>query len=1216
MALMTMSFQRALGVWSREMGFYFQFTTNQLNMTNLPPNALPNNNLEPSMAQAPAVAANLGLKESDYDFGHIICVGGAGGMGGGKPCSSTSTPKWVGATCGTAPMGDSYDVEYLAHEMAHQFGLSHVWSGMRGGCTQDQFQPAGAFEVGSGTTLVTYAGICGGGYTDPDNGDDVAVKQMPSVTTNAAGVSVTKSSSLPYFHVFSLTQFENAYQYGGQFDGSNACTDTNCSNAANPAWYSSVLSYGSASSSNTCGTWSLSTNNRPTATTPATCVIPKSNPFLLSGNGTDPDNGDILAYNWEQVDPSPKRTALSVENRDGPLYVSAVPSQTGNVRFLPQWSTLMGPWQNVTNFVDPLERVSSVNRTMNFAMTVRDHFYSNGTTPMNATWNSTGGLGAAVPIIGSWHANLTAVIVSDLGPLNIVAPNISFATYDALGAPVLQLNVVVRLNGLADFNKKVKGAVAKEDPTPPTLSAESTTMANTNWTVYIQPLTTACQLNDPTCPWLPTGQVINVSSSAAGTGNAVVQFNASGTYNVIVADPALATFSTSSVCGGFTLVTLTVININSTSGGAPTVRGASGNSARAANYNSYGTNWAVTAVTNLTSTLSTPVTTITFSVPALNGTAPLNSSSPVAIWDVDDSSNEACIFNLASPDFTGPDATNGLITANFLSAGCFLYPNSSYYWTFPANAFLPSSNAALNVTFSTAQDMVPPNVTSTSPLSGSSNQQEDDAITFYFSEWVDVEANGTFLFAPSNPANPSFNVTVPSCYPDCDLPDNLIVAPDDMFIQIYPPYGVTLASLANYTVTISNLTVFDIGYNFLTAYRLSFRTGDSYAPYITNTSTYMNNSMLAWCFQFNEPIRPARGNIYFQSGNFSNVVVNTAWSSTPPDGSASAFSVVNPNISTPLAFLLQRSVADTTCSFVYNQTSLCGYVPILAANAAQDGRGIPFNATSAPIGIFVGPNFVMDLAQNQIGIPNATKVPQDILNLTAVRTVATSAGNFFSSAIVPTVLAGVTLPPPSPPPPSPPSPPLPPPPSPPPPSPPRPPPPSPPPPSPPPSSPPSPPSPPIYAVVTSTLQLNGISVASFNTTAVRTIFIITVATTANTSAAYVTINSVTPSQTRRHLNAVGDAVVSYSVTATSAASASSITTSLGSIGSSNSVAFKTLLNTNLANAGVAGVSLSSVTVVVPPSVTTVSGTPPISSMPPLSSTRFGFLLAALSCIFL
>ena len=43
-----------------------------------------------------------------------------------------------------------------------------------------------------------------------------------------------------------------------------------------------------------------------------------------------------------QVDPSPKRVALGVENREGPLYVSAVPSLQGNVRFMPQWSTLMG----------------------------------------------------------------------------------------------------------------------------------------------------------------------------------------------------------------------------------------------------------------------------------------------------------------------------------------------------------------------------------------------------------------------------------------------------------------------------------------------------------------------------------------------------------------------------------------------------------------------------------------------------------------------------------------------------------------------------------------------------------------------------------------------------------------------------------------------------------------------------------------------------------
>ena len=1003
LALMTMSFQRAMGVWAREMGIYFTFAASQGLLLNLTKGALPNNNLIPSMAGAPAVAAGLGLQESQYDMGHILCIGDAGGMGGMGVCT-TAAGKWNGGTCGTAPMGDSYDVEYLAHEMAHQFGLSHVWSGMRGGCTADQFQPAGAFELGSGSSLVTYAGICGSGYSDPNKSDDVVTADMPNNTTDAAGQTVTKSSSLPYFHVLSLSQFENAFWYGGtlaqsDITGGYGCgdSDTFCNSSSQSTYWDKVRNYGSASPSNTCGNWTVTANNRPTATTPATCNIPKNNPFVLAGTGSDPDAGDMLAYNWEQVDPSPKRTALSVENREGPLYVSYSPKANGNVRFLPQWSTVMGPWQNITNFVDPLERLSSVNRTIHFAMTVRDHWIANGTTTANATWNFTGG----VPIVGSWHSNLTSVVVADLGPLNILYPNVSFSTYDAGGAPALLLNVVLKLNGLADFNKKVLDLGTNA----PVLTAESLAMANTAWTVYVQNLTAACQLNDYTCPWQSTGQVINVNSSQAGTGNAQVTFNASGTYNVIVADPAIAGFSTTPVCGAFTLVTVNIVNINPASSAAPAQRAA--HVARAASYNAVPTSgWGNTSITSATNTInvSTPVNSFGFSVPLLNGTAPLNTTNTVALWDAADSSEPWCIFNLASPDFSGPDS-NGNIAANMVGNGCILIPNSSYIWVFALNSF--SNSFATNITFNTAVDLVPPTVTSSSPTPRSAGQQEDDAINLYFSKWIDVVPGGTFTFTATSSA---YNVPLPSpvviTVPTGDLPDNLIVFNDDQTIQIYPPS--TLLSMANYTLTIASDTVTDLSGNMLAPYTIAFQTGDSYAPYLTGVQTYINSNppFLAFCLQFSEPIVASRGNIFFQSGNFSNVAVNTSWAA---NGLSGPFSVINPNVTSNFTFLAQRTVTDTTFAFVFNRVSLCGAIPILAAGAPSNPMSLPSSAATMPIGIFTGPNIVMDLSGNQIAVPYSSKAPQDILSVSFPQI---SLGGFLSAAVATNVgqLFGVVSP--------------------------------------------------------------------------------------------------------------------------------------------------------------------------------------------------------------
>jgi hypothetical protein len=299
-------------------------------------------------------------------------------------------------------------------------------------------------------------------------------------------------------------------------------------------------------------------------------------------------------------------------------------------------------------------------------------------------------------------------------------------------------------------------------------------MANTLWTVYVQNLTAACQLNDFTCPWQSTGQTINFNASSAGTGNAQVTFNASGTYNIIVADPAIAGFSGSAVCGGFTLVTVVIANINPSSQSAPASR-----AARVASYTAVPTSgwtpYSILATTDIASPLAMPVSSFIFTVAQLEGTEPLNFSTTVALWDNADSSNEWCIFPLASPDFTGP-AAGGAITANMVANGCFLNPSSTYTWVFTSDSFGTTTNQATNFSFTTAADTVPPTVVNTDPAPRGTGQQEDDAITFYFSEWVDVAPNGTFTFTSVNPANgPPVVITVPSGYPDVDLPDNLIV---------------------------------------------------------------------------------------------------------------------------------------------------------------------------------------------------------------------------------------------------------------------------------------------------------------------------------------------------------------------------------------------------------------------------------------------------------
>ena len=101
---------------------------------------------------------------------------GAGGVGDGAPCLSANGDRppgaredWHkanGATASLSPLGDSFDVNFVAHELAHQFNVEHTWTGKLGGCTQGQFATSfnpnsqAGMELGAGNTLATYAGAC------------------------------------------------------------------------------------------------------------------------------------------------------------------------------------------------------------------------------------------------------------------------------------------------------------------------------------------------------------------------------------------------------------------------------------------------------------------------------------------------------------------------------------------------------------------------------------------------------------------------------------------------------------------------------------------------------------------------------------------------------------------------------------------------------------------------------------------------------------------------------------------------------------------------------------------------------------------------------------------------------------------------------------------------------------------------------------------------
>lgn len=218
-----------------------------------------------------------GTKLGAFDIGHVVNTGGGGLAGLGVLCTAE---KSAGMTGSPNPVGDAFFIDYVAHEIGHQFGADHTFNGTTGSCGGGNREASQAWEPGSGSSIMAYAGICG-----EEN---------------------LQANSLPYFHSKSIEQMR--------------------------AHMARVAS---------CGSSQSLTNNAPQVAAGNDYVIPANTPFVLKGAGADLDQ-DPLSYTWEQIDLGIESFSVASMVDDGsrPLFRFVAPTALPE-RTLPSLPSLL-----------------------------------------------------------------------------------------------------------------------------------------------------------------------------------------------------------------------------------------------------------------------------------------------------------------------------------------------------------------------------------------------------------------------------------------------------------------------------------------------------------------------------------------------------------------------------------------------------------------------------------------------------------------------------------------------------------------------------------------------------------------------------------------------------------------------------------------------------------------------------------------------------------
>ena len=316
MSAINVAMTRVNGIYEKEFGVTMELIDNNDKLIFIRTDEYTNNSGGAMLSENQTVIdREIGF--DNYDIGHVFSTGGGGVAYLKSPCGYL---KAGGVTGLGAPINDAFYIDYVAHEMGHQFGATHTFNNS---CSGNRTAST-AIEPGSGSTIMAYAGIC-----------------APNVQNN----------SDPYFSTASVN---NIYS----FITSNAgqCSLNTESGNNEPEIVLDKLSY----------------------------HIPHSTAFKLDAIATDVDEDNLTYSWEQTDNQTSTQTAVQPPistNTGGPTFRSLIPT-TKSERYFPNFQSILANKLTLATNTAPFtwEVLPSVARRLNFSLLVRDNNPAGGQT--------------------------------------------------------------------------------------------------------------------------------------------------------------------------------------------------------------------------------------------------------------------------------------------------------------------------------------------------------------------------------------------------------------------------------------------------------------------------------------------------------------------------------------------------------------------------------------------------------------------------------------------------------------------------------------------------------------------------------------------------------------------------------------------------------------------------------------------------------------------